>query len=45
MKKNRIKIKINTMENKKAGEEDTSSPDLDQESESRTSAPQEERER
>jgi len=33
------------MENKKAGEEDTSSPDLDQEYELRTSAPQEEMER
>jgi len=33
------------MENKKAGEEDTSSPDLDQEFELRTSAPQEEMER
>ena len=30
------------MENKKAGEEDTPSPDLDQEFELRTSAPQEE---
>ena len=30
------------MENKKAGEEDISSPDLDQEFELRTSAPQEE---
>jgi len=45
MKKNRIKIKINTMENKKAGEEISSSPDLDQEYELRTSAPQEEMER
>ena len=33
------------MENKKAGEEDISSPDLDQEYELRTSAPQEEMER
>ena len=33
------------MENKKAGEEDTPSPDLDQEYELRTSAPQEEMER
>ena len=33
------------MENKKAGEEDTPSPDLDQEFELRTSAPQEEMER
>jgi len=33
------------MENKKAGEEDISSPDLDQEFELRTSAPQEEMER
>ena len=33
------------MENKKAGEEDNSSPDLDQEFELRTSAPQEEMER
>ena len=33
------------MENKKAGEEDTSSPDLDQKYELRTSAPQEEMER
>ena len=33
------------MKNKKAGEEDTSSPDLDQEYELRTSAPQEEMER
>ena len=33
------------MENKKAGEEDTSSLDLDQEFELRTSAPQEEMER
>ena len=33
------------MENKKAGEEDTSPPDLDQEYELRTSAPQEEMER
>jgi len=33
------------MENKKAGEEDTSPPDLDQEFEIRTSAPQEEMER
>ena len=33
------------MENKKAGEEDTSSPDLDQEFELHTSAPQEEMER
>ena len=33
------------MENKKAGGEDTSSPDLDQEFELRTSAPQEEMER
>jgi len=33
------------MKNKKAGEEDTSSPDLDQEFELRTSAPQEEMER
>ena len=33
------------MENKKAGEEDTSSPDLDQEYEIHTSAPQEEMER
>ena len=45
MKKNRIKIKINTMENKKAGEGISSSPDLDQEYELRTSAPQEEMER
>ena len=33
------------MKNKKAGEEDISSPDLDQEFELRTSAPQEEMER
>ena len=33
------------MENKKAGEEDILSPDLDQEYELRTSAPQEEMER
>ena len=33
------------MENKKAGEEDISSPDIDQEFELRTSAPQEEMER
>ena len=33
------------MENKKAGEEDISSPDLDQEFELHTSAPQEEMER
>ena len=33
------------MENKKAGEEDIPSPDLDQEYELRTSAPQEEMER
>ena len=33
------------MKNKKVGEEDTSSPDLDQEFELRTSAPQEEMER
>ena len=33
------------MENKKTGEEDTSSPDLDQEYELRTSAPQEEMQR
>ena len=33
------------MENKKAGEEDISSPDIDQEYELRTSAPQEEMER
>jgi len=33
------------MENKKAGEEDIPSPDLDQEFELRTSAPQEEMER
>ena len=33
------------MKNKKAGEEDISSPDLDQEYELRTSAPQEEMER
>ena len=33
------------MENKKAGEEDISSPDSDQEFELRTSAPQEEMER
>jgi len=33
------------MKNKKAGEEDTSSPDLDQEYELRTSAPKEEMER
>jgi len=33
------------MENKKAGEEDASSPDHDQEFELRTSAPQEEMER
>ena len=33
------------MENKKAGGEDTPSPDLDQEYELRTSAPQEEMER
>ena len=33
------------MENKKAGEEISSSPDLDQEFELRTSAPQEEMER
>ena len=33
------------MENKKAGEEDISSPDLDQEYELHTSAPQEEMER
>ena len=33
------------MENKKAGGEDTPSPDLDQEIELRTSAPQEEMER
>ena len=33
------------MENKKAGEEDTSPPDLDQEYELRTSAPQQEMER
>ena len=33
------------MKNKKASEEDTSSPDLDQEYELRTSAPQEEMER
>ena len=33
------------MENKKAGGEDTSPPDLDQEFELRTSAPQEEMER
>ena len=33
------------MGNKKAGEEDTPSPDLDQEFELRTSAPQEEMER
>ena len=33
------------MENKKAGEEDTSSPDIDQEFELHTSAPQEEMER
>ena len=33
------------MKNKKAGEEDTPSPDLDQEIELRTSAPQEEMER
>ena len=33
------------MENKKAGGEDTSPPDLDQEYELRTSAPQEEMER
>ena len=33
------------MENKKKGEEDTSSPDLDQEYELHTSAPQEEMER
>ena len=33
------------MENKKAGEENISSPDLDQEYELRTSAPQEEMER
>ena len=33
------------MENKKAGGEDTPSPDLDQEFELRTSAPQEEMER
>ena len=33
------------MENKKAGEEDIPSPDLDQEIELRTSAPQEEMER
>ena len=33
------------MENKKAGEEDTSSPEPDQEYELRTSAPQEEMER
>ena len=33
------------MENKKAGEEVSSSPDLDQEYELRTSAPQEEMER
>ena len=33
------------MKNKKAGEEDISSPDLDQEIELRTSAPQEEMER
>jgi len=33
------------MKNKKAGEEDTPSPDLDQENELRTSTPQEEMER
>ena len=33
------------MKNKKAGEEDTSSPDLDQEFELRTSAPKEEMDR
>ena len=44
-KKNQIKNKTNNMENKKAGGEDTPPPDLDQEYELRTSAPQEEMER
>ena len=38
------KINKNKMKNKKAGEEDIPSPDLDQEYELRTSAPQEEME-
>ena len=42
-KKNK-KIKTNKMENKKAGEEVSSSPNLDQEYEVHTSAPQEEME-
>jgi len=45
MKKTEKQNKTNTMENKKAGEEDIPSPDLDQEFELRTSAPQEEMER
>ena len=44
-KKKQIKNKTNNMENKKAGGEDTPSPEFDQEFELRTSAPQEEMER